>query len=108
MNTFTEAPFSGKYWDHHDDGTYNCKHCGHPLFSSETKFDSNAGWPSFDETLPGATKERVDEDGVRIEISCAKCGTHLGHKFEGEGFTKRNVRHCINSVCLDFQPSSDR
>jgi len=104
----TEAPFSGEYWDNHESGMYSCKKCGAKLFSSETKFDSNTGWPSFDEALPGATKEVPDMDGMRTEITCAKCGAHLGHKFDGEGFTNKNVRHCINSACLTFQPKDHK
>jgi peptide methionine sulfoxide reductase msrA/msrB len=99
----TERPFSGEYWDHHEDGTYTCKRCGAELFKSDAKFDSGTGWPSFDETMPGAVREVTDADGFRTEIVCAGCGAHLGHVFKGEGFTEKGVRHCVNSVSLGFQ-----
>ncbi len=104
----TEPPFSGKYWDHHEDGTYTCKQCGAPLFTSEAKFDSGTGWPSFDEAIPGAVNEVPDPDGRRMEIVCAECGAHLGHVFYGEGFTDKDTRHCVNSVSLCFLSDSPR
>jgi len=100
----TEAPFSGRFVHHKEDGTYTCKRCGKPLFKSGAKFDSRSGWPSFDDAIPGAVKELPDADGTRTEIVCANCGAHLGHMFEGEGFTDKNTRHCVNSVSLDFVP----
>ena len=100
----TERPFTGEYWNHKKKGVYRCKQCDTPLFRSDSKFDSRTGWPSFDEALPGAVKEIPDKDGYRTEIVCAKCGGHLGHVFKGEGFTKKGVRHCVNSVCLAFEP----
>lgn len=100
----TEAPFSGKYVHHKEDGTYTCKRCGAPLFESDTKFDSRSGWPSFDDAIKGAVKEVPDADGERTEIVCATCGAHLGHVFVGEGFTGKNTRHCVNSVSLNFLP----
>ena len=98
----TEKPFSGKYYNFYKDGIYKCKVCGAPLYKSESKFNSKSGWPSFDDAIEGAVKEIPDEDGIRTEIVCAKCGAHLGHIFKGEGFTPKNVRHCVNSVSLDF------
>ena len=103
----TERAFSGRYWNHHEAGTYACKRCGAPLFSSDAKFDSGSGWPSFDQALPGAVREVPDPDGSRTEIVCARCGGHLGHVFRGEGFTARQTRHCVNSLSLDFLQASD-
>jgi peptide-methionine (R)-S-oxide reductase len=100
----TEAPFSGKLL--HDDrsGMYACKVCGQQLFSSEAKFDSGTGWPSFDKALPGSVREIMDESmGMhRTEIVCSHCGSHLGHLFN-DGPTDTGMRYCLNSVCLDLE-----
>jgi len=102
----TEPAFSGALYDNHADGVYRCKRCGAALFSSDAKFDSGTGWPSFDDALPGAVREVPDPDGARVEIVCARCGAHLGHVFRGEHLTRRDTRHCVNSVSLQFEPAA--
>jgi peptide methionine sulfoxide reductase msrA/msrB len=100
----TEHPFTGKLLHIQAKGTYVCKQCGAPLYRSESKFDGHCGWPSFDDEIAGAVLRTPDPDGVRTEISCAKCGGHLGHVFLNEGFTAKNTRHCVNSISMKFIP----
>ncbi len=101
----TEAPFKGKYVHENIAGTYVCMACGNPLFSSDTKFDSKSGWPSFDDALPGAVtfKEDTSHGMSRVEVNCAQCGSHLGHVFPDGPEDTTGKRYCINSVCLDLQ-----
>lgn len=102
----TEAPFSGEYDSVFDPGTYTCAACGAELFESETKFDAHCGWPSFYDTKKGAVEFHVDDSlgMIRTEVTCANCGGHLGHVFEGEGFgVPTDQRYCINSVSLNFK-----
>jgi peptide methionine sulfoxide reductase msrA/msrB len=104
-NKGTEAPFTGKYVKNKETGTYLCRKCGEALYYSSDKFESDCGWPSFDDEIKGAVNRFPDPDGMRTEIECASCGAHLGHVFTGEHFTSKDVRHCVNSVSLDFIPS---
>lgn len=98
----TEPPFSGEYDNFYQPGTFICRKCNAPLFSSEAKFDAHCGWPAFDSDFPGALRRLAD--GTRTEIQCSRCGGHLGHVFEHEGFTPTNTRHCVNSLSIRFIP----
>ena len=103
----TERPYTGKFLMHNEKGMYTCRGCGAPLFSSDSKFDSHCGWPSFDDEIDGSVIRVPDADGMRTEIICANCKGHLGHVFTGEGFTDKDTRHCVNTSSIQFYSSKD-
>ena len=100
----TEAPFTGEYDDFFEDGTFICRRCNAPLFSSKNKFEAGCGWPAFDDSFQNAITRIPDPDGIRTEIECTNCGGHLGHEFVGEGLTGKNTRECVNSLSIRFIP----
>lgn len=104
----TEPPFMGEYDDFYLPGTFICRQCNTPLFSSKAKFDAGCGWPAFDENFPNAVRRIPDADGRRLEIVCNHCGGHLGHVFEGEQLTAKDTRHCVNSLSIRFIPEGDK
>lgn len=103
----TERPHTGEYNTHYDDGVYSCAACGNELYKSEAKFESGCGWPSFDDEVEGAIERKRDSTHgmIRTEIMCANCGSHLGHVFN-DGPTNTGIRHCVNSLSLDFEKKS--
>ncbi|CAN5290099.1 hypothetical protein BH10PAT2_BH10PAT2_2510 [soil metagenome] len=104
----TESPGTGEYDEFYEDGTYICRRCNTPLYTSDHKFDARCGWPAFDQEIAGAVKNIPDPDGMRLEIECNTCNAHLGHVFTGERFTKTDTRHCVNSLSMKFIPNSEK
>ncbi len=101
----TEYPGTGEYDDFYEDGTYICRQCNSPLYTSDHKFNARCGWPAFDQEIPGAVKRIPGPDERWLEIRCNTCDAHLGHVFTGEGFTDTDTRHCVNSLSMKFVPT---
>ncbi len=109
INKGTEPPFSGKYYKNKEKGTYKCVCCGEPLFTSETKYDSGSGWPSFWQPLSDEKIEYISDNAygmIRTEVNCKKCGAHLGHVFD-DGPKPTNLRYCINSISLNLEKKDE-
>jgi methionine-R-sulfoxide reductase len=104
----TEHPFTGEYDDFYVPGTFICRKCNNPLFSSKAKFDAQCGWPAFDDSFKKAVKRIKEPHAIWAEIRCANCDGHLGHVFEGEQFTVKNTRHCVNSLSIKFIKANDK
>ena len=104
----TEEPFDNEYDEFFQKGMYVCRQCDNPLYSSEAKFRSGCGWPSFDDEVKDSVRRISDSDGSRTEIVCNKCGGHLGHVFLGEKFTPKDTRHCVNSLSIKFVPEDEK
>ena len=105
----TEPPFTGKYWNNHDDGIFRCAACGNELFDSTTKFESGSGWPSFTEPKVADAvelKRDITHGMIRTEVVCKRCGGHLGHVFDDGPRDRGGQRYCMNSCAMDFQPTA--